>query len=249
MGTLEIGHGSEFHLLRFLGRHRDLLGAQIRAQLSDDGVSDLTGIEWLDFSFNPRAPSRDGEILSVDFLRDHGDDAWTQFWPDRRPGSLNRSGMPSWDAVARIRYADSARDEWLLVEAKAHLGEFASPQSACGAGGKSRQMITNALRSTFEVLRPTSGAAWESVEGRWLGRYYQLANRLAVLHFLQTQEHAARLLYLLFAGDTYRVCPAGRSAWATLFTQAYKDMGIEAEHLLSTRCHRLCMNVMTGKRV
>ena len=29
--------------------------------------------------------------------------------------------------------------------------------------------------------------------------------------------------------------------------QAYGEMGIEATHPLSTYCHRLCLNIATGK--
>jgi hypothetical protein len=225
------------------------LNAQLHAQLAEDRVSDVTGIEWRDFEFNPTAPTRDGEILSIDFLPDHGGDAWRQFWPDPEPGKVNRRGMPSWDAVGQLHYADAARDEWLLVEAKAHLGEFAPPKAGCGAGGKSRQTITNALRSTFEALRSDSSLDWDTVEKNWLGQYYQLANRLAILHFLNAHGNPARLLYVLFAGDSYQRCPASMSGWSTAFGQAYREMGIEATHPLSRRCHRLCLHVTTGKRV
>lgn len=249
MGTLQIGHGSEFHLLRFLGRHRDLLGAQIRAQLADDGAPVVAGVEWLDFPLNPKAPTRDGEVLSVDFLADHGGDDWRMFWPDQKPGVPNRRGMPSWDAVGRVRFVDRAPDDWLLVEAKAHLEEFASPQAACGARGQSRIKITKALRTTFEALRAADGPTWESVQDHWRGRYYQLANRLALLQFLRTHGRSARLLYVFFAGDEYRLCPASGLGWLKLFEKAYRDMGIGTTHPLSPWCHRLCLHVKSGDRV
>ncbi len=47
----EIGHGygSEWHLLRFLGRHRANLGAAIQRLIGCDTIS------WLDFPFDPKA--------------------------------------------------------------------------------------------------------------------------------------------------------------------------------------------------
>lgn len=249
MGTLQIGHGSEFHLLRFLGRHRELLGAQIRAQFADDGAPAVAGVDWLDFPFNPKAPTRDGEILGVDFLSDHGGDGWRTFWPDQKQGVLNRRGMPSWDAVGRVRFVDRTPDDWLLVEAKAHLGEFASAQAACGARGSSRIKIVAALKGTFEALRAADGPTWAEVQEAWLGQYYQLANRLALLKFLRSHGRSARLLYLLFAGDEYRLCPASGLGWSKLFEKAYRDMGIPVSHPLSMWSHRVCLNVKSGERV
>jgi len=249
MGTLQVGHGSEFHLLRFLGRHRELLNSRLETQLAADGVEQVASVEWLDFPFKPAAPTRDGEILSVDFLADHGGAAWQSFWPDPESGKFNRRGMPSWDAVGHVRFKGSSRKEWLLVEAKAHTKEFSSPGAACGAAGRSRQSITEALRSTFGALCPKQVRNWESFQDQSLGQYYQLANRLAVLHFLNACEQPARLLYVLFAGDQYRICPPTSLSWSKLFTSAYREMGLELDHPLSSRCHRLCLHVKSGERV
>lgn len=249
MGTLQVGHGSEFHLLRFLARHRELLNSRLETQLAADGVEELASVEWLDFPFKAAAPTRDGEILSVDFLTDHGGEAWRRFWPDPESGKLNRRGMPSWDAVGQVRFKGSTGNEWLLVEAKAHTQEFASPRAACGAAGKSRQVITAALQATFGALTPSQLQTWESFQDQWLGQYYQLANRLAVLHFLNACGQPARLLYVLFAGDQYRTCPPTSRNWLKLFTSAYREMGLELNHPLSSRCHLLCVHVKSGERV
>lgn len=47
MGKIGHGYGSEWHLLRYLGRHRNLL---------DNAVRDATRcgrFDWLDFGFDP----------------------------------------------------------------------------------------------------------------------------------------------------------------------------------------------------
>ena len=46
MGHLGYGYGSEFQLLRFMGRHRNLLDDEIKKQINIVG-----DIKWLDFEF------------------------------------------------------------------------------------------------------------------------------------------------------------------------------------------------------
>ena len=136
----------------FLRVTATLLNSRLEAQLAADGVERVASIEWLDFPFRPVAPTLDGEILSVDFLSDRGGAAWRRFWPDPEPGKVNRRGMPSWDAVGQIRFKSSSVNDWLLVEAKAHTQEFASPRAACGAAGKSRQTLQRLCGLLLERL-------------------------------------------------------------------------------------------------
>ena len=46
MAQIGYGYGSEFQLLRFMGRHRDLLDNEIKKQINQTGE-----IHWLDFGF------------------------------------------------------------------------------------------------------------------------------------------------------------------------------------------------------
>ena len=46
MGHLGYGYGSEFQLLRFMGRHRNFLDDEIKKQINIVG-----DIKWLDFEF------------------------------------------------------------------------------------------------------------------------------------------------------------------------------------------------------
>lgn len=64
MGKIGCGYGSEWHLQRYLGRHRELLREEI---LSITGGDD---IQWLDFNFsNSNEPlMRDRELKGVEFL-------------------------------------------------------------------------------------------------------------------------------------------------------------------------------------
>ncbi len=65
----------------------------------------------------------------------------------------------------------NGQDEWLLVEAKAHIGEMQSDCEATEKGG----LLT--IRSTLADLKRDLGVP---AERDWLVRYYQVANRLAI---------------------------------------------------------------------
>lgn len=107
MGKIGYGYGSEYHLLRFMGRHRRLLDQRVLASTGGDSV------EWLDFCFHLAKPWLDAEIKGLDFMpQGHAAlEAWKDWWP-------KGSGIHNWDAVGRTQRGGSV--EWLLVEAKAH---------------------------------------------------------------------------------------------------------------------------------
>ena len=120
MGDIALGYGSKWHLLRYLGWHR--------AAFNQGCVSVIPGaeeVEWLDFPLDQKGKrSGDAEWESLDFLGEAGKGIramWQQVWPHGR-------GIQTWDAVGRVRVRSV--EEWLLVEAKAHLGEI---KSDCGA--------------------------------------------------------------------------------------------------------------------
>jgi hypothetical protein len=241
MGLMGVGYGSEFHLLRMLGRHRAQFDRELLARLNADGAH-AKSIEWRDSPFNSKHKTRDGEWKSVDFLDDCGGEAWKEYWPDKKAGQPSRDGVPSWDAVGRLHSARGS--EWLLVEAKAHEREFASPSSKCGAGEKSRRWISDTLRQTF-LYCGGKVDHWSDVEGFWLGRGYQVANRLAVLRFLLSQNEPARLLYIYFIGDSYKVCPRSAKRWRSLIADVYAQMGLPEEYALSSRVHYFFPDVST----
>jgi hypothetical protein len=179
----------------------------------------------------------------LDFLKGYGGADWKAFWPDKRPGSLNRDGVPSWDAVGELRLAGGS--EWLLVEAKAHEDEFTSRSSKCGAGGASLKKIRSALRATYYRCGGDANS-WDSAENMWLGSCYQLANRLACLRFLQEHGHPARLVYVYFVGDSYRNCPANSKRWRELINETSASMRLPERHALSDRIHYIFPDVRTG---
>ncbi len=229
MGKIGYGYGSEWHLLRHLGYHREDLS---RKTLKVTGGN---SIEWLDFGFSKRdAPRRDDkEFLGLEFIEDEQvQEKWKSFWPQT-------GNAQNWDAVGRIHYGD--RDEWLLVEAKGHIGEL---KSKCGAANpKSKQRIYSAL----EKARQAFGNQSRPIE-YWLEPYYQYANRLAVLHFLMKEcvpSVDARLLFIYFYGEDRKdlVCPKDEQGWLPSIQEMKDRLGFDRSCELAERVHDLFLPV------
>ena len=224
MGRMGHGYGSECHLLRFMGRHRHLLNCRVLAILRGDSI------DWLDFGFNPKAPWPDTEIKGLGFLSNENPvhDAWRQYWPHGR-------GIHNWDAVAQVRFG--TEEEWLLVEAKANIGEL---KSDCGARAEtSLAQIGNA----FDQTKTHLGV---SKDRDWLRGYYQLCNRIAVLSFLLQHDIPARLLYIYFLGDkgdSGRTCPQDESGWQEALRSQDAHVGLPIDHKLAPRMHKLFLPI------
>lgn len=209
MGTIGYTYGSEWHVLRFLGYHRDHLNRAVEAAMPGARV-----VRWLDqrfrkddgppdpgcYSQSPQVPGRrprprrlDRELTAIDFLppdelaRVAG--GWAEYWPQT-------GTPPNWDAVAQIELGGTPH--WLLVEAKSHLREVIS---FCGAQGPALDTILAAFASTIQHVGS------HTQPNDWLGPYYQFCNRLAVLSFLLQHDVPAKLLFIYFLGDVF---PAGR---------------------------------------
>jgi hypothetical protein len=225
MSKIGHGYGSEYHLLRYLGYQRGELNRK---------VDEATGgrlINWLDFPFSDSPKSfYHAEWQGVSFLRDdeQGADvreAWQSFWPQT-------GTAPSWDAVGVMDTKGATA--WLLVEAKAHLGEL---KGDCVAGPKAKPMIEHALTSTKEALGIAADCDWASP-------YYQFCNRLAILHFLSEHGIAAHLLFVYFTGDDFArnpaiVCPQSAGEWEPALAAMHECVGWPGNGALATRVHEL----------
>lgn len=224
MGKIGCGYGSEWHLLRFMGRHRGLLNRRILEVVGGDGI------DWLEFGFHESKPWLDAEIRGLGFLQP--DDpvrmAWNQWWPQGR-------GIHNWDAVGRVRSGDA--EEWLLVEAKAHLGELISDCAATSQA--SRLMIQHAFAQTKQALGVPEGRDW-------MHDYYQFCNRVAALYFLNEHGVPARLLHVYFIGDqsdARRACPAEEKTWREAIQAQETHIGLPASHRLKDRMRELFLPV------
>ena len=221
MGQMGSGYGSECHLLRWMGRHRTAFDKAVRAALGNaDG-----NIDWLDLKFQPKNEWADEEWKGLDFITDATvRAAWRDFWPQR-------GNPPNWDTVGRLT------NEWLLVEAKAHLGELRSECKAKPEGGQDK---------IHRNLEATANACGITEVSPWLKLYYQMANRLTVLRFLHAQNVPARLLLIYFVGDlgsSSRKSPQTVEGWKEALERQDTALGLNADSALRPFVHKLFLHV------
>lgn len=225
MSKVGYGYGSEYHLLRYLGYHRGVLKQQ---------VDEATGgelINWLDYPFSA-SPRRfyHAEWHGISFLRDNEregnvHDAWRSFWPQT-------GTAPSWDAVGVMNKA--GRSAWVLVVAKANLGDL---KSDCAASVKARPVIERALAGTKETLGVAPDCAWTAP-------YYGFCNRLAILNFLLNHGVTADVLFLYFTGDRFPrnpaiVCPQSAAEWQPALATMHERVGWPGNGALAEHVHEL----------
>jgi len=225
MSEIGYGYGSEWHLLRYLGYHRGALDAAVKCLMGD-----VREIEWFDFRFDPTRKYLDAELKGVEFLMD--DESAKQTWPDFWPTSGN---PPNWDAVGLLTLTTNNL-AWLLVEAKAHLNEI---DSSCGAKNPgSVAMIDLALRQT-------KCACGVAEDRDWITRYYQYANRLAVLYHFNRHAPGARLLNIYFTGDhnPNAECPQHPEQWRLALKARDSYLGLAGNSPLEARVYSLFLPV------
>ncbi len=227
MGNLRVGYGSQWHLMRYLAYHRNKLNRVIE---KTTGGADIS---WIDFPFNPNNKLLDEEWKGVDFLPEGHlkREAWVKYWPQS-------GNVQNWDAVGRIWFGSS--EEWLLVEAKAHLKEIESHCKAKGRGGL--EMIEAAFRETKEAVGVDSSADW-------LKPYYQYANRLATQHFLTKHDVPVRLLFIYFLGDKnpHAECPSDPAGWEPALDTMYDHLGLTKQSEIKARTHKVFLPVYDAK--
>jgi len=228
MGKIGCGYGSEWHLLRYLGYHRSVLEEEILKNTGGDQVT------WLDFKFSNRNEplNRDREWKGVEFLDERTQKEWKAWWPQT-------GNIQNWDAVGRLHIGDSV--EWLLFEAKAHINELKN-----GCGAKSKESKEKIVSNFMETMK--SFNVKDAPLKNWLEPYYQLCNRLAVLHFLHCEckpPVTSRLIMIYFYGDqvTSKNCPQSLEEWKTELMLMYDWVGLDPKSALSDKIHTIFLSV------
>lgn len=219
------GYGSDWHLLRYLGRHRETLDRLVARSC---GGSD---VEWLDYPFSDDPRWRDDRWRGLDFLPESNlaRREWAKLWP--RGGDA-----PTWDAVGRVKIL--GEEEWLLLDAKARLGELSG---SCGTrGARNRRQIG----SVFQVVKDDLGVPEDA---DWLEPYCEYCSRIALLHLLNTYGMASHLLFLYFTGDwegsSRRRCPRTAAGWTRSIAKLERHVMLPREHALSGRMHSVFLDV------
>jgi hypothetical protein len=227
MGQLNATYGSELHLLRYMGRHREAFNCKVESRVG------LQNIRWLDFSFTNGKKSFDSEPKGIVWLKPSADlaQAWAEFWP-------SSGEQMNWDAIGRAGAQGS--EVWLLVEAKAHTGEI---KSNCTAKPAYQRGGRDKIQETLEGVKQELGITHTR---SWLVHYYQHCNRLATLHFLRSHAVAAELLYVYFTGDTpgkTRKCPRNPREWTPTLKEMHEYVGLPSGCYLSNHVHELFLHV------
>ena len=209
MAEMAIGYGSEYQLLRYLGHHRRFLCQKIK-----DVIHTQEEIEWIDYPVDEKRLSMDGELKDVECFKllpcyKSICEAWKMFWPQR-------GNSHNWDGIFKVG------NIWYFVEAKAHLDEAFQN---CGAKNTdSRKKIINA----FEMTCGNKDLAKKWIESN----SYQLANRMAFLHFCKENGIDAKLCYISFLNGfkkTPRLNVENASDWEKIWNEEYHNLQLTEE--------------------
>jgi hypothetical protein len=131
----------------------------------------------------------------------------TEFWPAR--GCV-------WDALGV-----AAESRPILVEAKAHIPEAATPGTR--ASEKSRALIESSLAQARRYFAPRSKAEWS-------GLFYQYANRLAYqFYFRSLNGVESSLVFLYFTNAVDMDGPATEEEWHGASRLIHAVLGLPAD--------------------
>lgn len=226
MARIGYGYGSEWHLLRWTGRHRQVFDKMVLSTVQKVGSK----IEWLDFNFKRGQSWPDAELKGLDFLNNYEElkKDWESFWPVG-------SGIHNWDAVGWVYSGEDK--ELLLIEAKANIQETISN---CQAKGKDS---IKKIRNSLGMVKRGLGV---NAETDWTKKYYQFVNRLAVLYFLHQHSVPTQLLFIYFIGDRSgkrRTCPQTTGEWMSILKDQKEYVGLPKGHLLEGKIQSLFLRI------
>jgi hypothetical protein len=195
---------------------QDLINAAVAAKLS----TRATEIEWI----SPQPPKhtefKDSRALAEIGIGELPTMGLAKFWPP---------GGPVWDALGR------SQREFLLVEAKAHVSELASPRS--GAKPHSLVRILGTLSQVRRYYAPRSRANWAET-------FYQYANRLATLYLLRELNGIrAHLVFVYFLNAEDVKGPRTIAEWEAGLTVMHAALGLPRRHRLGRYVHKCFINV------
>jgi len=197
------------------------LGTANKALRSKIGLPPASKIHWL-------------SPLELDSFAEYYDDAFLEklgvVLKERSLASYWPARGPHWDALAR-----TDDGEIILIEAKAHIPEMASPPSA--ASGASLRKI----RASLQEVQTYCGA---KADVDWTGRLYQYTNRLAHLYLLRTLNGIkAHLVFVYFVGDVDMKGPSTEQEWHGAIALAHSILGLPQKHRLAKYVHECFIDV------
>ena len=229
MAKLGLGYGSEFQLLRFLGRHRNDLNSLILKELGYQKKY----IEWKDFLYDQKLEIPDREYVGIEFLRNEEFyslvvDKWKALWP-------NNNRAQNWDAIAKIE------DEWLLIEAKAKTDEIISNSKASPDSLEKIKKEMEAVKKKYNIQSSND----------WTKKYYQKANRILFLDFLESNNIKAKLVFIYFINgylkNGMQEGVTSQNEWLNIIKEQDEYLGIENNHSLKNKIVNIFIDVKENK--
>ena len=221
-------HGSQKYLQDLVNNTPNYLNDLILSKSTS--LSDYSNgeIEWV----SPLKEENYKEYRDDQFL-------WPirQAWYYKKLGEFWPSIGPQWDALAIVYGADGSEGV-ILAEAKANTSELGDYKYACQA--ESQNSIAK-IQASFRIVKEALGA---DINSDWLGDYYQYANRIAHLYFLQEIcEVPTWLVYTYFVNGWENEDPSMAQHWKESIANIYKRLGLPANHLLSDRLINIFPNL------
>jgi hypothetical protein len=199
-----------------------------QASVLNSAIAEAFG--WHDEAIDWRSPREDddyAEYYDQAFLDRLGVDRLTmsleEFWP--------KSG-PRWDGLAR-----TTDGKVILIEAKAHIDEAVDFRSK--ASPEALRRIVNRLDEAKSAFRASKDACWHTP-------LYQMANRLAHLHYLAgINGKDAYLVFIDFANAPDVPQPASREEWQGATRLAHKCLGLK-DSRLARRVSTIIVDLKNG---
>lgn len=194
--------GSQRWLQVAIHKHREIIDHAFHKGLD---LSPNDAIEWVSpLPADQFKEYRDMEALRRLGIPSLGHRKLNDFWPNRGP---------VWDALAR-----TISGEFIFVEAKAHIGEAASPRSKANA--KSLELIQRSLAEARRFYSPRATAEWS-------GTFYQYANRLAHHYlFRELNQLQSHLVFVYFINATDVNGPRTELEWQGAIQLLHAALGL-----------------------
>lgn len=207
--------GSQFLLAEYVNSQSEWLNSQIlraSTQLLNE-MNDELAIEWI----SPLKQQGFKEYRD-NFLNALG-------MPGEIPNHVWPRRGPVWDGLAKAK-GNNGEEIVLLVEAKAHLSEMNSELRATSLHS------IRVIQNTFQKFRQKNGID-EKYASVWENSYYQLANRLIYLDYLNHTLNIRTYLVLINFLDDQTNVKTSLQDYLSHYKKVFHDMGISHLDLLN----------------
>jgi len=139
-----------------------------------------------------------------------------EFWPSKGP---------VWDGIGIVRNGN--QKGLILLEAKAHTGETKSAMKA--------KSLDSREKIAARIVEVKAAFGSNSAVEVWLNQYYQLANRLCFLYFLNEKLHIPTWLVLCNFIDDQTYKPTSIEKWLHHTQHVFNHLQIDANSPLMSK--------------